>query len=64
VFDEPINLQTNVAISVHEDSTDNFGTVRPASVGHLLQIRPVCQIVVAFRPANVNALGLWPQLDD
>jgi hypothetical protein len=48
VFDEPVKGQTDVVISVHEERDEKFGTVRPAVVGHLIQMRPECRIVVGF----------------
>jgi hypothetical protein len=46
VFNEPVKNQTDVVISIHEETEQTFGTLRPAVVGHLIQMRPECRIVV------------------
>ena len=48
LFDEPVKAQTEVFISVHEELDENFGTVRPAVVGHVVQMRPECRVVIGI----------------
>jgi hypothetical protein len=34
--------------SVHEELEEKFGTLRPAVVGHLIQMRPECRVVLGL----------------
>jgi hypothetical protein len=47
VFDEPVKGQSQVAISLHEDDKCD-GSVRPTVVGHVVDMRPECRVVVSI----------------
>jgi hypothetical protein len=46
VFDEPVKQQSDVVISVHEEEGADFGPNRPAVIGHVIQMRPECRVVI------------------
>src|SRR5690242_4857608 len=48
VFDEPVKKQTEVVISIHEETDKDFGTPRPAVIGHVIDMRPACRIVMGI----------------
>jgi len=48
VFDEPVRGQSEVAISLHEDETGEVGPNRPAVVGHIVDMRPECKVLVTL----------------
>src|SRR5689334_20042190 len=50
VFDEPVKGQSEVVISVHEEESAEVGPVRPAVIGHVLQMRPECRVLVTVPP--------------
>lgn len=50
VFDEPVKGQSEVVISIQEDERGEIGPARPASIGHVIQMRPHLRAVVAMPP--------------
>ena len=54
VFDEPVRGQSEVAISLREDESDDVGAARPAVVGYVVQMRPECRVVVSVPPKQFD----------
>ena len=45
-FDEPVKRQSEVVISVHQEEGADFGPNRPAVIGHVIEMRPACRVVI------------------
>jgi hypothetical protein len=54
VFDEPVKGQSNVAISVHEQPPAEVSANTSTALGHLIQMRPECRVVVTVPPREFD----------